>query len=162
MDGGETMTREAKKNAYLYCKFRDAQFALYDKYAKRHGMLMKTLLVLNALFYANGGMTQKEICHRTFQSKQTVNLIVKNLLAESYVTVSEAPEDRRNKIVQMTDAGRAYCGKVVRHITWAEDTAMSMFTPEEQRQLIALSRTFTKNLTLLVNQETEENEHGIL
>ena len=78
------------------------------------------------------------------------------------MTVSEAPEDRRNKIVQMTDAGRAYCGKVVRHITWAEDTAMSMFTPEEQRQLIALSRTFTKNLTLLVNQETEENEHGIL
>ena len=33
---------------------------------------------------------------------------------------------------------------------------MSMFTPEEQKQLIALSRTFMKNLTLLVNQETEE------
>lgn len=38
----------------------------------------------------------------------------------------------------------------------AEDTAMSMFTPEEQRQLIDLSRTFTKNLTKLVNQEMEE------
>ena len=30
---------------------------------------------------------------------------------------------------------------------------MSMFTPEEQKQLIDLSRTFTKNLTMLVNQE---------
>ena len=38
----------------------------------------------------------------------------------------------------------------------AEDTAMSMFTPEEQKNLIALSRTFTKNLTKLVNQETED------
>ena len=56
----------------------------------------------------------------------------------------------------MTDAGRAYCEKVVRHITWAEDTAMSMFTPEEQKQLIDLSRTFTKNLTRLVNQEGED------
>lgn len=154
------MTKEDKKNAYLYCKFRDEQFALYDEYAKRHGMLMKTLLVVNVLFYdsfyAKGGVTQTEICQRTFQSKQTVNLIIKNLLAESYVTVTEVPENKRNKIVQMTEAGRTWCEKVVRHITWAEDTAMSMFTAEEQKQLIDLSRTFTKNLTKLVNQETEE------
>ena len=154
------MTKEDKKNAYLYCKFRDEQFALYDEYAKRHGMLMKTLLVVNVLFYdsfyAKGGVTQTEICQRTFQSKQTVNLIIKNLLAESYVTVTEVPENNRNKIVHMTEAGRTWCEKVVRHITWAEDTAMSMFTAEEQKQLIDLSRIFTKNLTKLVNQETEE------
>ncbi|OUP01340.1 MarR family transcriptional regulator [Anaerofilum sp. An201] len=156
------MTREDKKNAYLYCKFRDEQFALYDEYAKRNGMMMKTLLVVNVLFYAEDGMTQKEICRRTFQSKQTVNLIIKNLLAETYVTVTEVPENKRNKIVQLTDAGRAYCEKVVRHITWAEDTAMSMFTPEEQKLLIDLSRTFTKNLTRLVNQEGEELEDGSL
>ena len=150
------MTKEDRKNAYLYCKFRDEQFALYDEYAKRNGMMMKTLLVVNVLFYAKDGMTQKEICQRTFQSKQTVNLITKNLLAENYVTVTEVPENRRNKIVQMTDAGRAYCEKVVRHITWAEDTAMSMLTPEQQRQLIDLSRTFTKNLTMLIHQGTED------
>ena len=150
------MTKEDRKNAYLYCKFRDEQFALYDEYAKRHGMLMKTLLVVNVLFYAQEGMTQTEICRRTFHSKQTVNLIIKNLLADSYVTLAEVPENKRNKIVQMTDAGRAYCEKVVRHITWAEDTAMSMFTPEEQKQLIDLSRIFTKNLTMLVNQEKED------
>ena len=150
------MTKVDKKNAYLYCKFRDEQFALYDEYAKRHGMLMKTLLVVNALFYAKDGMTQAEICKRTFHSKQTVNLIIKHLLADGYVTVAEAPENRRNKIVQMTDAGRAYCEKIVRHITWAEDTAMSMFTPDEQKRLIDLSRTFTKNLIILVNQEMED------
>ena len=150
------MTKEDKRNAYLYCKFRDEQFALYDEYAKRHGMLMKTLLVVNVLFYAKEGMTQTDICKRTFQSKQTVNLIIKNLLAEKYVTVTEVPENKRNKIVQMTDAGRAYCEIVVWHITWAEDTAMSMFTPEEQKQLIDLSRTFTKNLAMLVNKETED------
>ena len=149
------MNKEDRKNAYLYCKFRDEQFALYDEYAKRNGMLMKTLLVVNALFYAESGMTQTEIGQRTFQSKQTVNLIIKNLLAEGAVTVTEAPEDRRNKLVQMTEVGSARYEKVVRHITWAEDTAMSMFTPEEQTRLIDLSRAFTKNLTMLVNQETE-------
>ena len=156
------MTKENRKNAFLYRKFLDEQFALYDEYAKRHGMSMKTLLVVNVLFYAKEGMTQKEICQRTFRSKQTVNLIIKNLLADGYVTAAEMPEDKRNKIVRMTDAGRAYCEKVVRHITWAEDTAMSLFTPEEQKQLIDLSRTFTKNLTRLVNQEEEEDINGAL
>lgn len=150
------MTKEDKKNAYLYCKFRDEQLALYDEYAKRHGMLMKTLLVVNVLFYARDGMTQTEICKRTFQSKQTVNLIIKNLLSDRYVTVAEAPGNKRNKIVRMTEAGKAYCEKVVRHITWAEDTAMSMFSAEEQKQFIDLSRTFTKNLTELINQETKD------
>lgn len=150
------MTKEDRKNAYLYCKFRDEQFALYDEYAKRQGILMKTLLVANVLFYAKEGMTQTEICQRTFQSKQTVNLIIKNFLTERYVTVTEVPENKRNKTVLMTDVGRAYFEKVVRHITWAEDTAMSMLTPEEQKTLIDLSRTFTKWLTELVNQETEE------
>ena len=156
MTVGDEMTKEDKKNAFLYCKFRDEQFALYDEYAKRNGMLMKTLLVVNVLFYAKDGMTQTEICHRTFQSKQTVNLIIKNLLAEGYVTVTEVPENKRNKIVCMTEAGKVYSERVVRHITWAEDTAMSMFTPEQQKTLIDLSRTFTKNLTMLVNQEAEE------
>ena len=156
MYGVSAMDKEAKKNAYLYCKFRDEQFALYDEYAKRHGMMMKTLLVVNVLFYAQEGMTQRDICRRTFQSKQTVNLIVKNLLAQGYVTVDEAPDDRRIKIVRMTETGRAYCGHVVRHITRAEDEAMAMLTPEEQEQLVGLSRTFTKNLAMLVNRETED------
>ena len=150
------MTKEDRKNAYLYCKFRDEQFALYDEYAKRNGMMMKTLLVVNVLFYAKEGMRQAEICKRTFQSKQTVNLIIKNLLAHNYVTVTEAPQNKKNKIVRMTEVGAEYCEKVVRHITWAEDTAMSMFTAEEQKQLIELSRTFTKNLAKLVNQEAKE------
>lgn len=150
------MTGEGRKNAYLYCKFRDEQFALYSEYAKSQGMLINTLLVVNALFYAKEGLTQRRICERTFQSKQTVNLIIRNLLNAAYVTVEARKENRREKLVQMTDAGRAYCEGAVRHITWAEDTAMSLFSPEEQEQLIDLSRRFTENLTELIHQETEE------
>ncbi|MRM86913.1 MarR family transcriptional regulator [Faecalicatena contorta] len=150
------MTKEDKKNAYLYCKFRDEQYALYDEYAKRNGLLMKTLLVLNALYYAKDGMTQKEIKDSTFQSKQTVNLIIKNLLKEAYVTVEENPENKRIKFVKLTEEGRNYAKEPVVHITWAEDMAMSMFTPEEQEQLISLSRRFTKNLTKLINESEDE------
>lgn len=147
------MTREDRENAYLYCKFRDEQFALCDGYAKSCGILMKTFLVLNVLFYAKDGVTQREICDKTFQSKQTVSLIVKSLLQKGRAALSENPEDRRNKIVRLTDAGRAFAEKPVRHITNAENAAMAMLTPGEQAQLIALSRQFTKNLTEFVKGE---------
>ena len=68
------------------------------------------------------------------------------------------PDNKRDKVVRTTEAGRAYCEQVVRHITWAEDTAMSLFSPEEQKNLIELSRTFTKNLTMLVNEELKKKE----
>lgn len=150
------MTKDDKRNAYLYCKFRDEQYALYDEYSKRNGLLMKTLLVLNALYYAKEGMTQQEICKRTFNSKQTVSLIIKNLLKDRYITVEDDPNDKRNTLVKMTESGNAYAKKPITHITWAEDTAMSMFTPEEQEVLISLSRRFTKNLTNLINGFEDE------
>ena len=150
------MTKQDKKNAFLYCKFRDEQYALYDDYAKRNGLSMKSLLVINALYYAKDGMTQREICDRTFNTKQTVNLVIKNLLAEESVTISEMKEDKRNKIVQMTESGKKKYRKVITHITHSEDTAMSLFSPEEQEQLVALSRRFTQELTRLVNGDNDE------
>ena len=150
------MTKQDKKNAFLYCKFRDEQYALYDDYAKRNGLSMKSLLVINALYYAKDGMTQREICDMTFNTKQTVNLVIKNLLAEESVTISEMKEDKRNKLVQMTNSGRKKYRKVITHITHSEDTAMSLFTPEEQEHLVALSGRFTRALTRLVNEDNAE------
>lgn len=60
------------------------------------------------------------------------------------------PSDGRSALVQMTEAERLQAEGPVRHITWAEDTAMSMLTPEEQEQLVTLSRRFTQHLTELV------------
>ena len=117
---------------------------------------MKTLLVLNVLYYAPSSMTQKEICQKTFNSKQTVNLIIKNLLKDGYITLEEDPQNKKNKFVKMTESGKAYAKQPVVHITRAEDTAMSMFTPEEQEQLISLSRKFTRNLADLMNRNEDE------
>lgn len=149
------MNKKDRRNACLYCKFRDEQYSLYDEYAKSQGLFMKTLLVLNVLYYSKEGITQKEICQRTFNSKQTVSLIIKNLLQDKYITIIEDLNDKRNKIIKMTEEGKNYAKIPIAHITWAEDTAMSMLTDEEQEQLIELSRKFTKNLVDLMQKKGE-------
>lgn len=145
------MNKKDRKNAYLYCKYREEQFALYDEYCKRNGILMKSFLVLNALYYSKDGMTQKDICERTFNSKQTVNLIVKGLVKDKDAALFDIPDNKKNKLVVMTDKGRAKFRQVVTHITWAEDKAMSLLSEEEQHILIRLSEKYTENLTRLVN-----------
>src|SRR5574344_1603970 len=133
------MSKATEHNAQRYCMFRDEQSALYDEYMKSRGMLMNTFFVLKALYYAKDGLTQKQICETAHNSKQNVSLIIKNLLAEGYVVFSENEEDRRNKIVMLTDKGRTYSKSTVQHIARAEDKAMARLTEKEQKQFLALS-----------------------
>jgi len=149
--------KQARRNAFLYCKFRDEQFALYDAFAKSCGMTMNTLLVVNALFYASDGLTQREICRTVHHSKQTVSLIVKKLVAEGRVELTASKVDGRAKVVRLTEEGRAWAEYPVRHITLSEDHAMAMLSDEEQEVLVALSRRFTENLKALVQDESERN-----
>ena len=149
------MNKTDRKNAFLYCRFRDEQYALYDEYAKNNGMFMNAFLVANVLYYSKDGMTQKQIAEAIHHSKQTISQIIKTLSKDGYLGLEENPDDRRNKIGRITVTGRVWCEKPVRHITNAEDTAMSMLSPEEQEQLISLSRRFTENLTKLVKKSED-------
>ena len=146
------VTKQDKKNAYLYCKFRDEQFAHYEAYARSCGMSVNMLFIINAIYYAKDGITQHDICEITHLSKQTVNLNIKALLSEKSVTVKEIPTNKRLKTVTMTAKGKEKYKEIVTHITNSEDKAMSMLTADEQEMLIALSRKFTEELIKLIGE----------
>lgn len=145
--------KETKKNAYLYCKFRDMQFASYDTYVKSKGMLMNPFLVLNALYYAKDGYSQSEICQIVRLSKQIVSVIIIKLFNDNYVEYVLDDSDKRRKKIILTDSGREYCREAVTHITNAEDEAMARLSSEEQETLIKLSRKFSKILIELIEEK---------
>lgn len=147
------MIKDIKNNTYTFCRLRDKQFALYVMYAKSYKIMMKTLLTINALYYAKNGMTQKQICEHISQVKQTVSLIVNNLIKEGYASIDVNSQEKRNKIVRLTSKGRKWCRNTVLHITRAEETAMSMLSKKEQEQLIKLSEKYTMNFENLINKE---------
>ena len=147
------MTKDIKNNTYTFCRLRDKQFALYVMYAKSNKIMMKTLLTVNSLYYAKNGLTQKQICEHISQVKQTVSLIVNNLIKEGYVSAHESAKNKRNKIVKLTNKGRKWCQDTVLRITHAEETAMSMLSKKEQEQLISLSEKYTMNFESLINKE---------
>lgn len=124
-------------------------------------MLMKTLLVVNVLFYAKDGMTQTEICPENLPVETDRKLDYKKSSDRRLCHHHGDSGKQEEQDGPHDGGGRAYCEKVVRHITWAEDTAMSMFTAGEQKQLIDLSRHLQKILPCWSIRK-RRNEHGIL
>ncbi len=146
------------QNLVRYCRLRDVQFHIYDTYARRQGIPVKSLFVLNAIYYSPQGCTQMEICQKAFSSKQTVNAIIKGYLKQGMVQLTEQPEDRRTKIVQLTKKGREYAKNLIEPVTVAEMLAIKTLTMEEQETLLQLSERFGNCLNKeLLQEETKWN-----
>ena len=95
---GDAMERE-KVRSYVnrYCHLRDVQYAAYTNYARRFGLTTNELFVLDIIWFAPEGCTQAEICTRMSATKQTISAIIKKFMQLGYLTLTEAPEDRRQK-----------------------------------------------------------------
>ncbi len=85
---------------------------LYGEYARKNGLTYMSLLVLEAI-NDNPGCTQMKICEETNYPKQTVNMIVKSFLSKGWVELTEHPEDRRNKSVDLTSSGKVLVRDVI-------------------------------------------------
>ena len=143
---------DAYHNVIRYVRLRDTQFDVYVRYAKRFAIPVKSLFVLNALYYTPEGCTQMEICVKAYSSKQTVSAIVKGYLAQGYVELTELPTDRRNKLVRLTEAGWKYAEPIIPPVTEAEAAAMAYFTPEQQNALVELTAAFGDHLEKLLRE----------
>ena len=129
-----------------YCRLRDRQRAVYDRCAKRHGLTVNELFVLDILWFSPAGCTQKEICDRLSVNKQTVAAITGRFAKKGYVCLEEVPSDRRNKRVRLTGAGRAYAGAVIPPAADAENLAMARLGVKQLRELVRLTAKLTENM----------------
>lgn len=129
-----------------YCKLRDRQYAAYDRCAKIHGLTVNELFVLDILWFAEGGCTQKEICDRMSANKQTINAIITRFDKQGYIFYVEVKEDRRNKRIVLTESGKAYAKDIIPPAADAENLAMADMPIEKIAELVKLTTIFTENM----------------
>lgn len=129
-----------------YCKLRDRQYAVYDRCAKMHGLTVNELFVLDILWFAPDGCTQKEISERLSANKQTVNAIVTRFDKQGFISFAEVKEDRRNKRIVLTDSGKAYAKNIIPPAADAENLAMADMPLEKVAELVKLTTVFTENI----------------
>ncbi|MFR6055287.1 MAG: MarR family winged helix-turn-helix transcriptional regulator [Eubacteriales bacterium] len=138
--------KELGKMVNAYCRLRDRQYAVYAACAKKHDLTVNELFVLDILWFAPEGCTQKDICKRLSANKQTIAAIAGRFLKKGYIALEEVKEDRRNKLIRFTECGRAYAGSVIPPAAAAENAAMERLGPDKIAELVRLTESFTENM----------------
>lgn len=134
-----------------YCILRDRQYAVYSRYAKRHNLTTNELFVLDLLWFAPDGCTQKEICERLSANKQTIAALVGRFAKKGYVVMTEIAEDRRNKLIRLTERGKSYTEKIIPPAADADNLAMAQLGEERAAELVRLTTKLAESM---------ENEFG--
>ena len=127
----------------------------YSSWAKKQGTTYNMITTIRTILKEQGHCTQKLICERQRLPKQTVNTILKDFEEKGYVTFIESAEDKRNKLISLTDKGFALA-KEITETLYQKDFVVA------EKMGFDCMETLIENLSLYAQlyQETEENREG--
>lgn len=140
------VNKEINQLVNAYCRLRDRQHAVYSRCAKQHDLTTNELFVLDILWFAPEGCTQTEICERLSANKQTIAAIITRFWKKGYLTMEEVAEDRRNKRLRFTEAGKQYAEKIIPPAAEAENLAMAELGLEKLTELVDLTTKLTESM----------------
>lgn len=141
-----------------YCRLRDKQYAVYDGYARKHGLTTKELFILDIVYFAEDGCTQADICERLSATKQSVSAAMKKFWKSGYIVFEESKTDRRSKIVRFTEAGREYAEHIIPPAAQAENEAMAELSDEQQEAFVQLTDYFSEQMRLKFEAIQEDSQ----
>lgn len=110
----------------------------FDDFASSHGNILFQLSV-------NPEMTMKELSQKINRDKSTTTVLVRKLMKEGYVEEKPSEEDKRSKIISLTQKGQQY-QKITSNISkQLLDTFYKGFTEDEKSQFISFLEKIEKN-----------------
>lgn len=138
-----------------YSRIRDNQMSIFENYARKNGMQSKALTILMWIYYNPNGITQQRITRKMYSTKQVVNATIKNFKDKGYIFFEENPEDKRTKVIKLTEDGRTYAASILDALEAAENAAMKELTAEEQDVLLRAGEKFTTALARNIDELRE-------
>ena len=128
---------------------------MYDRWAKEQGISMNGYLILYSFYDKTEVPTQKSISQKWMIPKQTVNSILKDYMQKGFIETVSMPEDKRNKILKLTNAGKAYADSIIGALQEKELFVIKELGIENMAKLNDISETFIK---LFNNNEETKDE----
>ncbi len=117
-----------------------------DNNLKDHNVTLSQVRVLNFLWRENGSCSQKQIEDFLQVSHPTVVGLVSRMEQSGYIHTSVSPDDKRNKIVTVTDSGMALASELCRFMDDMDNRMLEGLSEEQQSQLADMLLTVAKNL----------------
>ncbi len=135
-----------------FTRIFDQQVAVYEQYARQHGLQGKGLYILLWIYYNPQGITQKLISEKTYSTKQVVNATIRNWVAKGYLTCQENPKDKRHKLLKLTEEGKQYAATILDPLEEMEMQAMGSLTAEEQLVFLQIFDKYSQSIAALFSE----------
>lgn len=118
---------------------------MLERWMEKLGVGYNHFAVLYELANAkNGQCTQKMICDEWYLPKQTVFNICKEYREKGWIEFFESPNDKRERIMRLTEAGKQQAEPIYQATITLFDQAFKAFGKQKTAQLFALMREFSQ------------------
>ncbi|WNS45213.1 MarR family transcriptional regulator [Paenibacillus sp. MMS20-IR301] len=121
--------------------------AIYEEFAKMHGLTSSSLFVLYIVHQQPEQCTQATIVEQLFYPKQTVSSILNSFDKLGYITKNISVQDRRIRHISLTEAGQQFAGQVIADMLELEETAFIRMKDAERKGMLQGEQAFLKQLT---------------
>lgn len=119
--------------------------SIYQQAAKNVNMSVIAFWLIYVL-QQTGQCTQKTFKEQLHYPKQSINSALKMLEREGYVFLQQSKQDKRSKIVHLTEKGKEYAWQFADPIIEAEIAAFSKLSSQEKETLFHLFKKLEDNL----------------
>ncbi|WLF83360.1 MarR family winged helix-turn-helix transcriptional regulator [Moraxella sp. ZY210820] len=121
--------------------------ASYAIFAKKYGISDNELAIFYAL-WVNECRTQKQIADEYVLAKQTINTLCKRFEADGLITSIISQNDKREKILSLTDKGKAFAKPIIEPLLNLEQQIIDEFGNE---RMLLLLKEMQNLQTLMAN-----------
>lgn len=132
--------------------FKDTD-KIYHNFAKSYGLSDCAFWILYLLRETDTQYTQAEICNMLSLPRQTVNSALKNLQSEGYISLTPAENNKKSKILVLTEKGEVLAKNSADIVLKAEIKVLRQFSENELQLFLSLSEKYA----VLLRKEYEEN-----
>lgn len=137
-------------------EIRNLQNSMAKLRKNKSGKFPKTHWFILNYIEANSeiDVTMNELSKEFHITKPRVTAIISSLHEDGYVVYKESSEDKRKKIIKLTDKGKSYIEQIHDHHNKFFEKVFSKFDEEEKKQWLLL----TKKTTQIINEMIEMEE----
>lgn len=119
--------------------------ALTNGFCARHGLTTSQFATLEALYH-KGPMCQRDLARSILRSGGNLTLVVDNLEKRGLVLRCPSKDDRREKVVELTESGRKRIRKIFPDHARNISELFSSLTADEQEELGRLCRVLSRSI----------------
>jgi DNA-binding MarR family transcriptional regulator len=146
----QPMNQSVKLDQELIERFHYEMVELVKKYQFRDrnkmtaGGISVSQCYLLEVLHRHGAQTMKAVAARLYLSVSTVTRVIEPLIQKGYIARSELPEDRRVRMVELTDDGREVFSRHWRAVFESERAILQNFPAAQRAMLVDFLRRLNR------------------